>query len=128
MSKKPSFRGPFDKWHAKRAETLLKSERHHLYHIYWSLFRQFSWKKSALVICKILRLLFNPLTPDDKYSLLNRDNLLQHFQMQLSQKRKVLAQSFFPISKFRFNFKDLKKKDHPHNWCFSKFMVSGKRG
>ena len=27
MSKKSRFRGTFDKWHGKRAETLLKSER-----------------------------------------------------------------------------------------------------
>ena len=37
MSKKSCFRGSFDKWHDKRAEKLLKSERQHLYHIYWSL-------------------------------------------------------------------------------------------
>ena len=75
MSKKFRFRRPFDKWHSKRAKTLLKSERQHLYHIYWSLWRQFSWKNSLLVICKTLGLFANPLTADDKYSLLNRDNL-----------------------------------------------------
>ena len=35
------------------------------------------------------------LTADDKYSLLNRDNLLQDVQMQLSQKRKTFSPSFF---------------------------------
>ena len=34
MSIKSRFRGLFDKGHGKRAETLLKSERQHLYHIY----------------------------------------------------------------------------------------------
>ena len=48
---------------------------------------QFSWKKSFLLIYKILGLFFNPLTVNDKYSLLNRDNLKQHLQMQLSQKK-----------------------------------------
>ena len=47
---------------------------------------QVSWKKSVLVICKILGLFANTLTADDKYSLLNKNNLLQHLQMQLSQK------------------------------------------
>ena len=75
MSKKSSFRGSLDNWHDKKTEKLFKSERQQLYHIYWSLWKQFSWKKSLLVICKILRLLVNPLTVDDKYSLLNRDNL-----------------------------------------------------
>ena len=34
MSKKSCFRGLFDKGHGKRTETLLKSERQYLYHIY----------------------------------------------------------------------------------------------
>ena len=81
MSKNSFFRGPFEKWHGKRAETLLKSERRHLHHIYWSLWRQLSWKRSLWMICKILGLFVNPLTADNKYSLLNRNNLFQHFQM-----------------------------------------------
>ena len=34
MSKKSRFRGPFDKQHGERAQTLLKSASHHLYHIH----------------------------------------------------------------------------------------------
>ena len=46
-------------------------------------------------------LFVNPLTAEDKYILLNRGNLLQHFKVQLSQKRKILSQFFFKIqSKF----------------------------
>ena len=70
------------------AEMLLKSERQHIYHIYWSVLTQISWKKFPWVICKILGLFVNALTADDKYSLVNRDNLLQDLQMQLSQKQK----------------------------------------
>ena len=92
MPKKSRFRWSCDKWHGKRAEKLLKSERQHLYHIYWSLWRKLSWKKSLLMICKILGLLVNPLTADDKYSLLNENNLLQHIQMHLSQKWKIFSQ------------------------------------
>ena len=33
MSKKSSFKGPFDKQHGKRVQTLLRSERQHGYHI-----------------------------------------------------------------------------------------------
>ena len=33
LSKKSCFGRPFDKQRGKRAETLLKSERQHLYHI-----------------------------------------------------------------------------------------------
>ena len=56
---------------------------------------QFSWKKFLLVICKVLRVFVNTLAADDKYSVLNRDNLLQDVQMQLSQKRKTFSPRFF---------------------------------
>ena len=36
-SKKPHFRGRFDKLHDKRSQGLMKSKDLHLYHIYWSL-------------------------------------------------------------------------------------------
>ena len=95
ISKKSCFRGSFEKWHGKQTDKLLKSEREHLYHIYRSLWKQFSWKNSVLVICKILGLFVNPLTADDKDSLLNRSNLLQHVQVQLSQKRNIFLTFFF---------------------------------
>ena len=87
ISKKSSFRGPFLKQCGKEDQRLFKSERHHLYHFYWSLWRQLSWKNSLLVIWKFLGLFLNTLTVDDKYSLPNRDNLRQPIQMQLSQKK-----------------------------------------
>ena len=43
-------------------------------------------KKSMLVRCKILRLSVNTLIADEKYSLLNRDNLMQPIQILWSQK------------------------------------------
>ena len=95
MSKKSYFRGYFDKWQGKWDETLLKSERQHLYYIYWSPWRQFSRKNCLLVICKILGLFVKPFTANDKYSLLNRGNLQQHFQMQSSQKRKIISKVSF---------------------------------
>ena len=33
MSKKSCFKGPFDREHGKRVQTLLQSEREHRYHI-----------------------------------------------------------------------------------------------
>ena len=89
ISRKSRFRGSFDKWQGKRAETLLKSERQHLYHIFWSLWRQVGLKKSLWLICKALGQVVIPLTDNGKYSALNRRNLLQHFQMQLCEKRKT---------------------------------------
>ena len=37
----------------------------------------------------------NPLTADDKYYLLNRDNLAQPIEMQIFQKEKNISQIFF---------------------------------
>ena len=58
-----------------------------------TLLTQFSWKKSPWVRYKILGVFVNTLTADCKYSLLNRDNLLQHLQLQLSEKQK----NYFPL-------------------------------
>ena len=34
LSKKPRFKGPFDRQHGKRVQTLLRSEPQHRYHIH----------------------------------------------------------------------------------------------
>ena len=88
LDKKSPLRVPFDKIHGKRAQALFKSAPQHLYHIHWSLPSQLSCKKSLLLICQILGLLVNRLAADDKYPVLNRDNLTILIQMQLSQKQK----------------------------------------
>ena len=49
---------------------------------------KFSRKMSLLVTHKSLSLFVNTLTADDKYSLLNKDNLAQPIHMQLSKKKK----------------------------------------
>ena len=86
MYQKSHFRLPFQKKRGKRVSTLVKSEWQHLFNIYWSMRGQMSWKKSPLVICKILRLFVKTLSAVDKYYFPNRDNLAQPIRMQLSQK------------------------------------------
>ena len=103
-SKKSRFKGTFGKQHGKQAQTLLKFEWKHLYRIYWSLWRQLTSKKSLLVICKISRLFPNTLSADGKYSLLNRHNLMQPIQMQLSRKLKTFYEFFFAFLKSSLNF------------------------
>ena len=88
MPKKSSLKGSFGKQHGKRAQTLLKFAWQHLKQIYWSLWTQLTCKKSLLVICKISTLSPNRLSGDGKYSLFNRDNLMQPIQMQVSRKQK----------------------------------------
>ena len=68
------------------------------------------WKKSLLVIQKILRLFVKTLIVDDKHYLLNRDNLAQPSQMQIYQKQKTFSEFFFAFSKSILNFKHLPKK------------------
>ena len=52
-------------------------------------------EKSLLVIHKILRLLVNTLTADDKHYLLNRDNLAQPILIKLSQKQRIFLNFFW---------------------------------
>ena len=94
MPKNSPLKRSFEKQHGKCAQTLLKYQGQLLYHIYWSLLRKLSCKKSLLVTCKISRLFINKLSADDKYSLFNRDNLTQPIQMQLSGKEKTFSEFF----------------------------------
>ena len=63
------------------------------------------------MIHKILKLFVNTLTVNDKHYLLNRDNLTQPIQMQLSEKQKTFSQFFFGFLKSILNFKHLAAKD-----------------
>ena len=72
------------------------------------------WKKSVLLIHDLLRLFANTLPADDNYYLLNRDNLAEPIQMQLSQKQKSFSEFFFAFLKSILNFKHFPKKDDRH--------------
>ena len=74
-------------------------------------------KKSLLLTGLILGLLVNTLAADERYPVLNRDNLMILFQMQLSQKKKTFSQFFAAFLKSRFNFEYSEKKDDPHSFC-----------
>ena len=67
-------------------------------------------KKSLLVICEILGLFVNTLSADDKYCLVNRDNLLQHIQTLLSQKQKTVSRFFCHFGNLDLILKIFKKK------------------
>ena len=110
VSKKSLFRGSFEKQHGKCAQTLLKCQGQLLYHIYWSLWRQLSYKKSLLVTCKISILFPNTLSADSKCSLLNRENLTQPVQMQVSRKQNIFSRFFSAFLKSSLNFRHFQKK------------------
>ena len=77
-----------------------------------------------LVLCKILSLFVNTLTADDKYSLLNRDNLTQSIQTLLSQKQKTFSEIFSSFLKSTLNSEHFQKRDDPHSRCISEITVS----
>ena len=52
---------------------------------------------------------------DSKYSLLNRDNLTEPIQMQLSRKQKTFSDFFSAFLKSSLNFEHFQKKDDSHS-------------
>ena len=78
---------------------------------------QLSWKRSLLLTCQILGLLVGTLDADDKYPILNEDNLTIQIQMQLSQEQKTFSQFLVAFWKPRLNFKHFQKKDDPDTSC-----------
>ena len=63
------------------------------------------------MLCKILGQFVKTLTANDKYSLLNRDNLTQPIQILVSQKQKSFSEFFSPFLKSTLNFEHFLKKN-----------------
>ena len=86
------------------------------------------WKKSLLVICKILGLFVNTLIDDHKCCLLNRDYWTQPIQMLLSKEQKIFSQFFSAFRKSGINVKHFQKKGDPQSLCMSKITACEGRG
>ena len=67
------------------------------------------------MIHKTLRLFVNTLTVDEKHYLVNRDNLTQPIQIQLTQKQKTFSEFFLTFLRPILNFKHFRKKDDRHS-------------
>ena len=67
------------------------------------------------MICKILGLFVTTWAADDRYSLLNRDNLTQPNYMQVSQKQKTVSNIILQFLKCKLNFEQFQKKYDPHS-------------
>ena len=63
-----------------------------------------------------------------KYSLLNRDNLTQPIQMQLSIKQKTFSKFFSAFFKSSLKFEHFQKKDDSHSRGISEIAESEKQG
>ena len=70
----------------------------------------------------------NTLTADDKYSLLNRDNLIKPIWTPLSQNDNAFSEFFLAFSKSTLNFEHFQKKDDPRSLFISEITHSEKRG
>ena len=88
----------------------LKSASQPLYHIRLSLTRKLCSKKSLLLTCQILGLLVNTLATDEKYPVLNKDNLRIPIEIQLSEKEKNFSRFLAAFLKSSLNFEDFEKK------------------
>ena len=55
------------------------------------------------------------MTADDKYCLLNTENLSQNIRTHLSQKSKAFSQFFLRFSKLTLKFEQFLKKYDPHS-------------
>ena len=67
------------------------------------------------MLCKIFRLFVNKLTPDDKYSLLRRDKIMQPIQILLSEKEKSFSEFFSSFRISTLNFQHFQRKDKTHS-------------
>ena len=71
----------------------------------------------------MLKLFINKLSANDKYSLLNRDNLIQLIQMHLSQKQETFSQSFCASFKFPLCFEHFQEKMNLIADVFPKLLI-----
>ena len=81
-------------------------------------------KESLLLTWQILGLLVNTLAADEKYPVLNRDNLTIPIQMQLSEKQKKFSEFFAAFLKRILNFEHFASKDNRHSFCISEITDS----
>ena len=62
------------------------------------------------------------MTLDDHYSLCNKDNLQQPFQMKLCKKQKNCLICLLHPRNLHLKFNIIKKKDDPHRACLSEII------
>ena len=123
-SRRSWFRTPFGNQRVNGFQTPLKIARHHYYPFPPWIPGKVSWKKTALLWSKILRLFANTLTADDKYSCRNMQNFLQQLQTLLSEKRKTFSVFFISFVKCAWNFKHFEKKNECPSLIISQIIIS----
>ena len=82
------------------------------------------FEEISLINCQIFGLLVNTLATDEKYPVINRQNLTILIQMELSKKQITSSQFFASFLKSKLNFENFEKKDDPHSFCISEITGS----
>ena len=123
-SRRSCFRTPFVDQRINWFQTPLKVASHHYYPFSPSISGKLSWKKTALLWLKILRLFVNTLPADDKYSCRNMKNFLQQLQTLLSKKRKTIFGFFIAFLKCAWNLLDFEEKDECHSLIIFEIIFS----
>ena len=123
-SRKSCFRTAFGNKRVNRFETPHKVARHHYCPFFPWIPGELSWKKTALLWSKILRLFANTLTADDKYCCRNMENFLQQLQTLLSRKPKTFSGFFIAFLKCAWNLEQFEKKDECPGGIISEIIVS----
>ena len=86
-----------------------------------------SWKKSALVISKILGLFVNTLTAEYRYSRSDMQTLTQQVETPLSLKQKTFSGFFIAFLKSTWNGEHFQKKGESSSLSISE-IIDSKRG
>ena len=123
-SRRSVFKTPFDNQRVNGLQTPLKVARHHYYPFFPWISDKLSWKKTALLWSKILRLFANTLTADDKNPCRNMKNFLQQLQTLLSEKLKTFSRFVIAFLKCAWNLEDFEKKDECPSLISSEVIVS----
>ena len=123
-SRKSCFRTPFDNQRVNWFQTPLKVATHHYYPFFPWISGKLSWKKTALLWLKILRLFLNTLTADDKYSCRIMQNFLQQLQTLSSEKRKTYSGFFIAFLKCAGNLEHFEKKEESTSLIIVEIIVS----
>ena len=123
-STKSCFRTPFGNQRINWFLTPLKVATDHYYPFFPWVSGKLSWKETALLWLKILRLFVNTLTADDKYSCRNMQNFLQQLQTLLSEKRRSFSGLFIAFLKCAWNLEHFEKEDEGSSLIISGIIVS----
>ena len=127
MPEKPYFRTAFGSQPVNGYQTLLKSARHYYYPIFPWIWDKLSWKNSALVWSKILRLFVNTFTAESTYSRRIMQTFTQQVQTPLSLKQKTFSRFFIAFLKSTWNGEHFEKKGESSSLSISE-IIDSKRG